>query len=100
MGQIGGDTRGSNNVVQRKLCNVGGELEQQAQWLSDASVGAQDGNFLSHGGSGGVKTVVVFGSKAQDAAGSGRKHVGSLKQNLGLANETESDCLFVVRSGE
>ena len=77
MRQIGGDTRGSDNVIQRKLGNLWRELEKQTQWLTDASVGTQNGNFLSHCGCGRVEAIVVlFGSDAQDAAGSVGKHDG------------------------
>ena len=75
--QIGGDTRGSDNIIQRKLGNLRRELEKQTQRLTDASVGTQNGNFLSHGGCGRVEAIVVlFGSDAQDAAGSVGKHDG------------------------
>jgi len=59
VGQIRGNSGGSDDIVQRQFRYVGGELHQHAQGLADASGGSQYGDFLSHGCGGGIKSAVV-----------------------------------------
>ena len=49
VGQIRGDSGGSDNVVEGQFRDIGGELEQQTQGLANSSVGSQYCDFLSHG---------------------------------------------------
>lgn len=79
MADIGSDTGSTTDVVERELCDVGVELEEEGQGLADSSTRAEDGDFGLAGDGGGE------GARAR-SQGAGRgtgKHFGGRKGRRG-----------------
>ena len=67
MGDIGSNTRGTTNIVEGKLGDVGVELEEEREGLADASSCAEDGDLgLACGGG---REAAGLGEGAESCAG-------------------------------
>ncbi|KXI72582.1 UNVERIFIED_CONTAM: hypothetical protein ACS92_07275 [Bacillus cereus] len=72
MRNVSGDTGTQSQVVQGELGDLVVKFQQQGQWLANTTGSAQDGHFVSGGGSGGELSSSEF-SKHDSPRRRGRK---------------------------